>query len=402
MSAVAVAPDSPPDLSGSKSSKSSSFHSSSHRSSPDGILADISHFEDIGLDEVVDVTYINATAKSAQLPFRANMRNPSSKYGRGVAPMTTVRELTANTSKEKKNDRQVNGGLDLPRVGRPSRRGLSPDQRSSSSRNRSRTPSPSNTPVLSPSTARLPRSASLGIASPFTPRSPSKPRKTVKELEAEYHDSDDDLPDDATLWNVPISPRPPQERTRERSVSRSPGPRPLPLSHSTLSAPTSPVSPPSSPPVVRRPRPKVKMPRAKSMGPARKPPPSPAPRANSWNILLSELSEEARILTEALEFHADEAARLHEERVQNGLSKSARSSMEGRRESGNMIELPPLQRPNIMIDPLPISKEKEKVLSRTRPSWLPPKDKEEEKRHLKEYKKMMAQSREAGTSTQLM
>jgi hypothetical protein len=61
-----------------------------------------------------------------------------------------------------------------------------------------------------------------------------------------------------------------------------------------------------------------------------------------------------------------------------------------------MIELPPLQRPNIMIDPLPISKEKEKVLSRTRPSWLPPKDKEEEKRHLKEYKRMMEQSREAG------
>ena len=405
MSAIAVAPDSPPDLSGSKSSKSSSFHSSSHRSSPDGILADISHFEDIGLDEVVDVTYINATAKSAaQLPFRANLRNPSSiagKYGRGVAPMATVRELTTTASaNEKKNNAapQMNGGLDLPRVGRPSRRGLSPSNQRSSSQNRSRTPSPSNTPVLSPSTARLPsRSTSLGASTPSFHRSPSKPRKSVKELEAEYHDSDDDLPDDATLWNVPISPRPPQERTRERSVSRSPGPRPLPLSHSTLSAPTSPVSPPSSPPVVRRPRPKMKMPRAKSVGPPRKlPPPSPAPRANSWNILLSELSEEARILTEALEFHADEAARLHEERVQSGLSKSARSSMEGKRESGNMIELPPLQRPNIMIDPLPISKEKEKVLSRTRPSWLPPKDKEEEKRHLKEYKKMMAQSREAG------
>jgi hypothetical protein len=33
--------------------------------------------------------------------------------------------------------------------------------------------------------------------------------------------------------------------------------------------------------------------------------------------------------------------------------------------------LPPLQKSNIMIDPLPISKEKEKVLTRTRPSWLP-------------------------------
>jgi hypothetical protein len=113
-------------------------------------------------------------------------------------------------------------------------------------------------------------------------------------------------------------------------------------------------------------------------------------------VLLSDLSEEAKILTETLEFHADAAARAHEERVQSG-KKSARSSLEkAKRESGTMIELPPLQRPNIMIDPLPISKEKEKVLSRTRPSWLPPKDKEEEKRHLKEYKRMMEQSREAG------
>jgi hypothetical protein len=48
-----------------------------------------------------------------------------------------------------------------------------------------------------------------------------------------------------------------------------------------------------------------------------------------------------------------------------------------------------------MIDPLPISKEKEAVLSRTRPSWLPPKDPAEEKRHLKEYQRMMAQAAEA-------
>jgi hypothetical protein len=48
-----------------------------------------------------------------------------------------------------------------------------------------------------------------------------------------------------------------------------------------------------------------------------------------------------------------------------------------------------------MVDPLPISKEKEAVLSRTRPSWLPPKDPAEERRHLKEYQKMMALSAES-------
>ncbi|KAL1956099.1 hypothetical protein VTO42DRAFT_7618 [Malbranchea cinnamomea] len=402
MSTATVAPDSPPDLSGSKSSKSSSFHTSSHRSSPDGILTDISNFEEIGLDEVVDVEYLHSSGpKSAvQLPYRA--AKASAYYGSSLAPMATVRELTSTTATGGKvngvapgRDR-VNGALDLPRVGRPSRRGSSPSAPRSPSQNRSRSPSPSNTPVLSPSTARVASRSAPRL--PVT-RSSSRPRKTVEELEQEYHDSDDDLPDDATLWNVPISPRPPQERARARSASKSPGPRPLPLSHSTFVSPPSPNSAPSSPPSGSRSLPKVKTPRSRSVGPARLRstiPGPPAPRANSWDVLLSELSEEARILTEALEFHADEAARRHEERVQSGKLESARSSIEKtKRVSGSMIELPPLQRPNVMIDPLPISKEKEKVLSRTRPSWLPPKDKEEERRHLKEYKKMMAQSREA-------
>lgn len=45
-----------------------------------------------------------------------------------------------------------------------------------------------------------------------------------------------------------------------------------------------------------------------------------------------------------------------------------------------------------MIDPLPISKEKEAVLSRTRPSWLPPKCQKEEKKHMKEWEAMMARA----------
>lgn len=61
----------------------------------------------------------------------------------------------------------------------------------------------------------------------------------------------------------------------------------------------------------------------------------------------------------------------------------------------SIAELPPLRRTDMMIDPLPISKEKEAVLSRTRPSWLPPKNPAEEKRHVKEYQKMMAQALEA-------
>jgi len=52
--------------------------------------------------------------------------------------------------------------------------------------------------------------------------------------------------------------------------------------------------------------------------------------------------------------------------------------------------LPPVQKGSPLVDPLPCSKEKEAHLSRTRPSWLPPKCQKEERRHLKEYQKMMA------------
>ena len=51
-----------------------------------------------------------------------------------------------------------------------------------------------------------------------------------------------------------------------------------------------------------------------------------------------------------------------------------------------------------LLDPLPVSKEKEAVLSQTRPSWLPPKKKAEEKRHVAEYQKMVQQAEEAGVS----
>lgn len=54
-----------------------------------------------------------------------------------------------------------------------------------------------------------------------------------------------------------------------------------------------------------------------------------------------------------------------------------------------------MRKHELLIDPLPISKEKEKHMTRTRPSWLPPKNPEEEKRHLREYQKMMAMAKQA-------
>lgn len=54
-----------------------------------------------------------------------------------------------------------------------------------------------------------------------------------------------------------------------------------------------------------------------------------------------------------------------------------------------ITKLLPLRKNNVMLDALPISKEKELALTKTRPSWLPPKDPKGEKRHLKEYRRMM-------------
>lgn len=212
----------------------------------------------------------------------------------------------------------------------------------------------------------------------------------MKDLEEEYHDSDDELPDDASLWNIPISPRPAQDRPKSRGTSpgRSPGPRPLPISHTVSDTPAENPAANASRAARMRRAPQ----RSSSAGPERGQLSPRNPRAYSYNSYMSDLSEEARIITEALEFHEEENGRRREDAVQNGGPREP--STESPRASRENIELPPLQKSNIMIDPLPISKEKEKVLTRTRPSWLPPKDQKEEKKHLKQYQQMMAQSKE--------
>jgi len=120
---------------------------------------------------------------------------------------------------------------------------------------------------------------------------------------------------------------------------------------------------------------------------------NPKGRAKSWTAALSELSPEAKALTEALEAHAEDVE--NDPMQRRSFNAKNRPFVEKQRVKSAIAELPPLRRTDIMIDPLPISKEKEAVLSRTRPSWLPPKNPAEEKRHLKEYQKMMASALEA-------
>jgi hypothetical protein len=413
--ATCTAPSSPPDLSGSKSSKSSSLHSS-QLSGPDGIFANISNFEDIGLDDDLELSYTDAYESDQPSIFsRTSLTRPPNNRMRAPQIHSVTRDLTFDRKKRQRRPSlksQVNGALahmalEIPN--QPRMRNIRNGFSASAStfplrpfeRQRSRSQSPCQLPV---GLFRSPSGSNGSILS-HAVRKPSQrealqpPRKSTQQLENEYHESDDELPEDASLWNIPLSPRPPQERPS----STSPGgrsPRPLPWLHE-VSAPV--VTTSSNTPSRRSPRPsppytdgsRMRLVRSVSAGPERGQISRRNPRAYSYNIAMAELSEEAKILTEALEFHADDELRRYEEKLQSGRS-SLRSSIESKRTSSGMIELPPLQKSNVMIDPLPVSKEKEKVLTRTRPSWLPPKDQKEEKRHLKEYKKMMAQALEAG------
>lgn len=264
MTAVAT-PNSPPELSGSKSSKSSSFHSSSQLSGPDGAFTDISNFEDIGLDDDPDLPRLVDPYKKDSdrgLVPRPSLRSipPAT---RGPSAMA-ARDLTGATTHQKQQQQQQQrndqghskapDSLPPPRSRKGGRRDLSSPSapslplRPAERQQRSRSPSPARPP--SRQTPPPPSSLAGGQSRNLTPQQPArkpsrKPsgqqlngnrRKSTKELENEYHDSDEELPDDASLWNVPISPRPPEERAASRSASpdgRSPGVRPLPLSHAT-------------------------------------------------------------------------------------------------------------------------------------------------------------------------
>ncbi|KAL8731785.1 MAG: hypothetical protein Q9166_003232 [cf. Caloplaca sp. 2 TL-2023] len=436
MASIATqAPSSPPGLTGSKSSKSSSFHSSSYEGT-DGLLSDITHFEDIGLDEepVPSTRELYGYDSTSKRPPPRTTATTMSGKRQNAAAMTTTRELTAAGQRPKhgnvqKHIKPVSGlGIIQPLAVPGSngfKRGLrspsSPSlaQQAMSNLSRSRSPSPSHPSPRSASLQPLQRPATLQgpLRSPVTKKPPIRrgswqpSRKSVKELEDEYNDSDEDLPDDASLWNVPLSPRPPTERS-----AISPGTSPAP------SANTSPERRPSFNPSkgslkdLRPPRmaptgvagqefPK-KMDGCPSLATRPICPPGLSAgtmpdhcpfvksRAKSWTVAMSELSDEAKSLTEALESHVNLSEKSYEEAVQSGLAPS-RLSTERKARSKTSVELPPLRVNNIMIDPLPISKEKEKVLSRTRPSWLPPKDQREEKKHLKEYQRMMESSLEA-------
>lgn len=378
---VLPSPDSPPGMTASKSSKSSSFQSFS---SDDGsVLADVGHFEEIGLDDDT------VTLKSpSQVDIRPS--HPKAPSSRTLAAGKTASKArppfpSLQTNVYTTNPRSTNlSSLTEPPSATRSKQLTSPSSASLPFPRRHRSPSPGYS--LNPRDPSLPPKPRRGSWQT------GRERKSFTDLERECDEDDgDDIPDGLVLDNVPLSPRPPQERTPSRPSSVSPSPDRAPKERVRSIG--------NGTPAVAQAQGSLRSPTWKTEGAPRSPAKT---RAHSWNAALADLNAEAKTLTEKLEEHAGEMEEQQAKRpagqrpnTWNSSRRSVDTSYEKKQRIKSTPELPPLRKSNIMIDPLPISKEKEAVLSRTRPSWLPPKDPAEERRHLKEYQKMMAASAKA-------
>lgn len=383
-------PGSPPGMTTSKSSKSSSFHS---LTSDDGsVLADVGHFEEIGLDDDMHHTTPKASAqilaRRITSPSHNAAPNPSPAAGgrtlaagarRGPAPRRSFPNLRTNLHAANPRSTSTAALTADPRTV-TLKKGYSTTSLPQVHRQRSISPALSHQSNDSPYPGR-PRRGSWQA---------NRDRKSISDLERECdEDEGDDIPDGLVLDNVPISPRPQHERPPSRAPSAGTSPE------RTTKERVRSVG--NGTPAVAQAQGSLRSPTWKSE--AEKRPTSPMKvRAHSWNLAHAELNAEARALTEKLEEHADEMEEV-QRRPSNARPNTWASSQThdyayDRKERGKSStpELPPLRRTDNMVDPLPISKEKEAVLSRTRPSWLPPKDPAEERRHVKQYQKMMAAS----------
>ena len=388
--AVLPSPGSPPSMTTSKSSVSSSFRS---LTSDDGsVLADGAHFEDIGLDD-------NTNTVKVRVNGNTNNARPGNPNYMAVLPSRNLAVTKRPPApKPRRSFPNLHSSIYASNPRSTSLTGLTDPRSLVSSRGHSTTSLPIN--------SRRNRSVSPGLSlNPRDVNLPPKPRrgswnancdrKTIQELEHEVdEDEGDDIPEGIVLENVPISPRPVNERPPSRAPSASSSPDRTPKERvRSVGNGTPPVAQAQG---------SLRSPSWRSDASTDRPPPSPLKtRAHSWNAALADLNAESKALTEKLEEHADEVEESQSKRLvrPNTWNSSQMSSdhtySKKERVKSSTPELPPLRRTNIMVDPLPISKEKEAVLSRTRPSWLPPKDPAEEKKHIREYQKMMAASAKA-------
>ncbi|KAF2725424.1 hypothetical protein K431DRAFT_280782 [Polychaeton citri CBS 116435] len=399
-----TAPSSPPELSYSKSSKSSdsSIHSSS-LSDLESSEEKLSHFEDIAIEEHSRSSEDDSNLRPEKRPTlrRPPLRSTSASAAKGLGLLTT------GAIRQDRISSLPNGQPYRGRFANPS----SPSLLMHSPRHIvSRSPSPTK-PLAQGEYVTSPRSAgTLTPRASLDPKSPGDTlsrhdtwqprRKSVRELEAECDDNDEDVPDEAILENVPISPMPGQPKMLGRK-SPSPGPPPRSPSYGNLHSANVPrkgrrPSAPSMAPNIRRPsrspqniRPRM-LPHSASVPSFHGEPFNRSHRSKSWT---EDLNDEAKQLSAELELHAEQLdTQRHVSAPGSAANSPPRPGLSAQRRTKTMMDFPPVQKGHMMIDPFPISKEKEAVLTRTRPSWLPPKDPREEKRHMREWEQMMAKA----------
>lgn len=358
-----------PPQAGASSNKSSS-PSSSFQLDDGGILNDLGNFEEIGLDE----------------NHHDRPRIPMKPPQRAASGLKSLRDLTLKRPPYPSLLPHTSAVLSAPdHLSLPNGFRKGPTSTPLGSRGpRNTSPSPQSSPsisaVSSPSSASSSRRSYTAHIPQRLRRGSSAKRKTIEELEKECDsDGDDEVPIDAIFWNIPVSP----------SVN-------TPTRTSSDSENANGNSTPKAGPSKLTPRNGIL---ATGGGAGLRGMPMKFRYYNG--AIVDELSPEVRELNEKLEEWAEEEMLQEERRRQNSGNKTSQKARSDRSSTlpTKNVKLPPVQRTNGMIDPLPISKEKEAVLSRTRPSWLPPKSKEEEKRHLKEYQKMMQKALQAGKPT---
>lgn len=427
-------PSSPPDLSYSKSSQSSSSSGDEEDDEKSHASAEkLGRFDDKSVESVDD--------SNLRPESRPTLRRPPP---RSATMVETGRKALLPPLGGKENrypslKGAVNGVLHDQSLNLPHGRGVrrtfttpaSPSYPFTASHKlASRSPSPTK-PILphgqagsanigpSHSSPRLPLeppSPNISGSGPYGRRKSWQPgRKTVKQLEAEYDDFDEEVPEEAILENVPISPMPGQSRLSphpsprpSRSTTPSPHRRP---SHASLHSVPSHTNLHSAnvPKNAKRPRPPPVAPNGQYGLPSSPRHPRPPPlqhaatmplgdaltrrlRSKSWT---EDLNDEARALSAALEEYEDRKSVERSRSGANSVSSSPpRPSYAVQRAKTMIMDMPPLSYGHIHIDPLPVSKEKEAVLSKTRPSWLPPKDQKESKKHMREWEAMMARAAE--------
>ena len=410
-----TAPSSPPDLAYSKSSKSSD---SLESIASEGSAGKLGHFDDVALQN--DESRSSVEECNVKAENRPTLRRPPKRANTVDSEAMRPTGLGRNEKRYPSLEGAVTGALrdrslNLPHGGGMRRGFTSPASPSmmtmGTQRKLSRSQSPRNTsgngPTFSPQllgySPRSSWSAPSPNMGPLGRRQSWQPgRKTTKQLEAEYDDGDDDLPDEVILENVPITPLPGQgpplpPRMKTPSPQRKPSYNGLhsanvPKNAKRPSAPT--IMPNGQYGAPRSPRhSRPSMPHSATVAGYPLEPLSRKHRSKSW---AEDLNAEARELSAALEQYSE---RVSTDRRRSGPNSAAssppRPNLTKMRAKSTITELPPVQKGSVMIDPLPISKEKEAVLTRTRPSWLPPKSQKEEKKHIKEWEQMMARAADA-------